>query len=174
MKIILIILLVIYMSVNIYHDVRTLKTKNLWHLLFAIIFVGWNITGHTGQTIYLLLLSMIFGLTLERFNQQLPGDTKMLVVCSQALFSITVLNPYAVVVILYFIKMITSSIWGFTRSYRKDKEQFTRDIKEMVLAPFFPALRYSIAGQTMYSHAGAPFYLIASAIIIGINYTIVI
>lgn len=97
--------------------------------------------------------------------------TKMLVVCSQALYAITLFNPYMVVVILYFIKMFFSSIWGFTVSYRRNKEQFKRDIKETVLTPFSPALRYSIAGQKMYSHAGAPFYLIASALVIGIKYT---
>lgn len=173
MNTVLFIMLVLYMAVNVYHDIKTLKTKNLWHLLFIVIFLSINLLQNTTQAIYLLSLAMIIGLTLERFQQQLPGDTKMLVVCSQALLTITTFNPYTVIILLYFIKMVMSSIWGFLLAYLQNKKKFIRDLKEIILAPFFPALRYSIVGQKIYSHPGAPFYLIACIIINYLDCTII-
>ncbi|WP_148302527.1 hypothetical protein [Caldalkalibacillus mannanilyticus] len=84
----ILVILLMYHSLNIYTDLRFRRTKNLWHLLFlvgAIPFIVRTCLGLEGMEIlaYLfwgVLLWLLLGLFLETFRFFSPGDTKMLLV----------------------------------------------------------------------------------------------
>ncbi|MGZ9772174.1 hypothetical protein ACXY7N_16190 [Bacillus toyonensis] len=76
-------LLLSYMSLNVFTDLKYRKTKNMWHLLFLIFGIG--ITYFTGirtgkEIVIVLATALACGLLLETFKFSSPGDTKMLVV----------------------------------------------------------------------------------------------
>ena len=76
-------LLLSYMSLNVFTDLKYRKTKNMWHLLFLIFGIG--ITYFTGirtgkEIVIVLAMALACGLLLETFKFSSPGDTKMLVV----------------------------------------------------------------------------------------------
>ncbi|KAA0759064.1 hypothetical protein DT250_28160 [Bacillus sp. AR2-1] len=76
-------LLLSYMFLNVFTDLKYRKTKNVWHLLFLIFGIG--ITYFTGirtgkEIVIVLAMALACGLLLETFKFSSPGDTKMLVV----------------------------------------------------------------------------------------------
>ncbi|EOP02219.1 hypothetical protein ICS_05551 [Bacillus cereus BAG2O-3] len=76
-------LLLSYMSLNVFTNLKYRKTKNMWHLLFLIFGIG--ITYFTGirtgkEIVIVLAMALACGLLLETFKFSSPGDTKMLVV----------------------------------------------------------------------------------------------
>ncbi|MBH0348033.1 hypothetical protein [Bacillus pacificus] len=76
-------LLLSYMFLNVFTDLKYRKTKNMWHLLFLIFGIGTTyFTGiRTGKEIVIVLaMALACGLLLETFKFSSPGDTKMLVV----------------------------------------------------------------------------------------------
>ncbi|MGN4636981.1 hypothetical protein [Bacillus cereus group sp. MYBK34-1] len=76
-------LLLIYMILNVFTDLKYRKTKNMWHLLFLIMGMGITYSAgiRTGKEITIVLVvALVCGLLLEAFKFSSPGDTKMLVV----------------------------------------------------------------------------------------------
>ncbi|MEK7019472.1 hypothetical protein [Bacillus sp. FSL R9-9410] len=76
-------ILIGYMILNVFTDLKYRKTKNMWHLLFLIMGIG--ITYFTGirtgkEIMIVLVMALVCGLLLETFKFSSPGDTKMLVV----------------------------------------------------------------------------------------------
>ncbi|MEC5236225.1 hypothetical protein [Bacillus mycoides] len=76
-------ILIGYMILNVFTDLKYRKTKNMWHLLFLI--VGIAITYFDGvrtgkEIVIVLVMALACGLLLETFKFSSPGDTKMLVV----------------------------------------------------------------------------------------------
>ena len=72
-----------YMTLNIFTDLKYRKTKNIWHLLFLIVGIGITYFAgiRTGKEIMIVLaMALACGLLLETFKFSSPGDTKMLVV----------------------------------------------------------------------------------------------
>ncbi|TKH20716.1 hypothetical protein FC692_28255, partial [Bacillus cereus] len=76
-------LLLSYMFLNVFTDLKYRKTKNMWHLLFLILGIGITYLAgiRTGKEIVIVLvMALACGLLLETFKFSSPGDTKMLVV----------------------------------------------------------------------------------------------
>ncbi|MEB8956334.1 hypothetical protein P4H11_25110, partial [Bacillus cereus] len=76
-------LLLSYMFLNVFTDLKYRKTKNMWHLLFLILGIGITYLAgtRTGKEIAIVLvMALVCGLLLETFKFSSPGDTKMLVV----------------------------------------------------------------------------------------------
>ncbi|MGR5913111.1 hypothetical protein ACT7DG_30015 [Bacillus cereus] len=76
-------ILIGYMILNVFTDLKYRKTKNIWHLLFLIVGIGITYFGgiRTGKEILIVLaMALACGLLLETFKFSSPGDTKMLVV----------------------------------------------------------------------------------------------
>ncbi len=76
-------LLLSYMILNVFTDLKYRKTKNVWHLLFLIFGIGITYFAgiRTGKEIAIVLgMALACGLLLETFKFSSPGDTKMLVV----------------------------------------------------------------------------------------------
>lgn len=72
-----------YMALNVFTDLKYRKTKNIWHLLFLIVGIGITYFAgiRTGKEIVIVLaMALACGLLLETFKFSSPGDTKMLVV----------------------------------------------------------------------------------------------
>ena len=72
-----------YMTLNVFTDLKYRKTKNIWHLLFLIVGIGITYFAgiRTGKEIVIVLaMALACGLLLETFKFSSPGDTKMLVV----------------------------------------------------------------------------------------------
>ncbi|MGH0593628.1 hypothetical protein ACQVPY_15225 [Bacillus pretiosus] len=72
-----------YMTLNVFTDLKYRKTKNIWHLLFLIVGIGiaYFAEIRTGKEILIVLaMALACGLLLETFKFSSPGDTKMLVV----------------------------------------------------------------------------------------------
>ncbi|HHT7067612.1 hypothetical protein [Bacillus thuringiensis] len=83
MSIYVIGILIGYMTLNVFTDLKYRKTKNIWHLLFLIVGIG--ITYFAGiragkEIVIVLVMALACGLLLETFKFSSPGDTKMLVV----------------------------------------------------------------------------------------------
>jgi hypothetical protein len=78
-------ILIGYMILNVFTDLKYRKTKNIWHLIFLIVGIG--ITYFSGirtekEIVIVLVAALACGLLLETFKFSSPGDTKMLVVVS--------------------------------------------------------------------------------------------
>jgi len=76
-------ILIGYMILNVFTDLKYRKTKNIWHLLFLIVGIGITYFAgiRTGKEILIVLaMALACGLLLETFKFSSPGDTKMLVV----------------------------------------------------------------------------------------------
>ncbi|KAB2499806.1 hypothetical protein F8158_09525 [Bacillus cereus] len=76
-------ILIGYMTLNVFTDLKYRKTKNIWHLLFLIVGIGiTHFAGiRTGKEIAIIVvMALVCGLLLETFKFSSPGDTKMLVV----------------------------------------------------------------------------------------------
>lgn len=78
------IIYLIYHSLNIYTDIKYRITKNLWHLLFLVIGLGFYYTFAFSNAWYhplgALGVALIIGLIFERLGLSSAGDTKMLMV----------------------------------------------------------------------------------------------
>ncbi|WP_237982732.1 hypothetical protein [Bacillus thuringiensis] len=76
-------ILIGYMILNVFTDLKYRKTKNMWHLLFLILGIGITYFNgvRTGKEIAIVLvMALVCGLLLETFKFSSPGDTKMLMV----------------------------------------------------------------------------------------------
>lgn len=87
--------LVLYNAVNIYTDIRWLKTKNLWHLFFWLFWVidsfvisKPSFTEALSFMFFGCILWLLFGLYLESQRFFAPGDTKMVVTNAMGLTAI--------------------------------------------------------------------------------------
>lgn len=76
------VLIGVYNVFNMYCDIRWRITKNLWHLLFMLIFLGmviWQAPSSVGWILLGGCFAFLFGgLLLERVGSTAPGDTKMM------------------------------------------------------------------------------------------------
>lgn len=125
--------LLLYNAVNVYTDIRTRKTKNLWHLLFLIAAVGlliWQIPPLFSwlKVIFIALAIfpwLIIGLLCEHIRLFSPGDTKMLVVNGAWItvlsyllvgweYVIPTMLQFAVLLIIAFlVGGVSLTIWRF-------------------------------------------------------------
>ncbi|SLK16502.1 MULTISPECIES: hypothetical protein [unclassified Paenibacillus] len=84
MLVITAILIGIYNAFNMYCDVRWRITKNLWHLLFMIIFFALIMWQFPTTIVWVLICGffgmLAIGLILEHVGSTAPGDTKMMMI----------------------------------------------------------------------------------------------
>ena len=76
-------ILIGYMTLNVFTDLKYRKTKNIWHFLFLIVGIGITYFAgiRTGKEIVIVLaMALACGLLLETFKFSSPGDTKMIIV----------------------------------------------------------------------------------------------
>ncbi|MFJ8221005.1 hypothetical protein [Bacillus cereus] len=76
-------ILIGYMTLNVFTDLKYRKTKNIWHLLFLIVGIGITYFAgiRTGKEIVIVLaMALACGLLLETFKFSSPGDTKIIIV----------------------------------------------------------------------------------------------
>ncbi|MEQ2529130.1 hypothetical protein EKG37_17500 [Robertmurraya yapensis] len=108
----IIYLLFIYLVVNIWTDIRTLKTKNVWHLVFGllILIVGIFNDMATFMLVALIIILLVGILLMNIPNVQLgAGDIKMLMVLSMYLqFMKPTVAPFLIVLILVSVYMTLS------------------------------------------------------------------
>ncbi|MDP4087560.1 MAG: hypothetical protein Q8934_23640 [Bacillota bacterium] len=95
--------LLLYHSVNIFTDTKYRITKNKWHLLFLIIGSAYFFYNHKDwlSYIFLLLISLAFGLLLETLRVSSAGDTKMCIVSIIWVGSISFYSPYITTLVLF-------------------------------------------------------------------------
>lgn len=111
MEMYILVLFIIYLSFNVFTDIRQRITKNYWHLCFLILgslssyFFG---TRNMEEVFVVMISALICGLVCELFKFSSPGDTKMLIVSSMYLIhfvqgqAITVAITFTVFHILFF------------------------------------------------------------------------
>lgn len=161
----------VYHLVNIYTDVKYRVTKNIWHLAFLIIGLGYYY-GYANSSpwykpVATMVLTLGIGLILEYLKQSSPGDTKMLVITS-LLISLTL--PYqgyiriAAAVIIFHLAIL--AIIAYFKLFQKHgvlqtfKYQFS-DIKAFftpgipiskeVIFDHFPGAITIMLGSVMYT-----------------------
>lgn len=78
------ILYIVYHTLNVITDVKYRITKNLWHLLFLIVGLGFYYGLAFENTWYhplaAMVIALLIGLALEIMRLSSPGDTKMFMV----------------------------------------------------------------------------------------------
>ncbi|MEX3623647.1 hypothetical protein [Viridibacillus arvi] len=84
LTIIPIILYLLYHSLNVFTDIKYRITKNLWHLLFLVIglgfYYGFAFSNAWYHPLGALIVTLVIGLVLEKIRLSSPGDTKMFMV----------------------------------------------------------------------------------------------
>ncbi|WP_141216774.1 hypothetical protein [Rhodococcus sp. 15-2388-1-1a] len=111
----LFLLIAVYMIGNLITDIKTLKTKNFWHLLFLLVY--FIIGGIVFKNVLLLFVSMLLGFLMGCIMSKLPhstlgaGDIKMLIVVTvfEQLIKINS-NPLLVVSIVFSIYIVVSFV----------------------------------------------------------------
>ena len=78
------LMFVVYHVLNVYTDIKFRVTKNIWHLLFLLLGVGYyygfSLGGEWYRPLLAMLVALIIGLFLEMIRLSSPGDTKMFIV----------------------------------------------------------------------------------------------
>lgn len=147
------IMFLVYHALNVYTDVKFRVTKNLWHLVFLALGLGYYYLFAFDGTWYKPILAMVItlaiGLVLEMVRVSSPGDTKMFIVTALLLSMMLPHHEYmriglAVVVFhLFILAMITYFILfkkiGIKQTF---KNQFM-DIKALFI-PGVPISRVRI------------------------------
>ncbi|MBY3621115.1 hypothetical protein M2444_004750 [Paenibacillus sp. PastF-3] len=76
------ILLIVYNGFNMYCDVRWRITKNLWHVLYLLLFLTLIIVQQGTAVLWAVgwgcIAFLFYGLLLEAAGSTAPGDTKMM------------------------------------------------------------------------------------------------
>lgn len=111
----ILLLVAVYMIGNVITDIKTLKTKNLWHLLFLLIY--FIIGGLIFKKVLLLFLSTFLAFLMGCIIAKLPhatlgaGDIKMLMVVTvfEQLLKINS-NPLLVVLIVFSVYIVVSFV----------------------------------------------------------------
>ncbi|PEB54621.1 hypothetical protein COO03_05105 [Bacillus sp. AFS098217] len=105
-------LLLSYMFLNVFTDLKYRKTKNAWHALFLMLGVVITYFGHV-RTLkeigIVLVMAMVCGLILEMFKFSSPGDTKMLIVA--ALYISNVVEESAMLTAIILTAFHLSFFW---------------------------------------------------------------
>lgn len=74
------ILLIVYNGFNMYCDVRWRITKNLWHVLYLLLFLTLIIVQQGTAVLWAVgwgcIAFLFYGLLLEAAGSTAPGDTK--------------------------------------------------------------------------------------------------
>jgi Flp pilus assembly protein protease CpaA len=106
------LLLTVYMSFNLYTDLKYLITKNLWHLMFLAIGLCYALISNESfiAKIIVIFISLILGIALEKVSKISAGDTKMLCVSSIYLTFLLDIHDFFVPFYLIFLYLIVSSL----------------------------------------------------------------
>lgn len=111
-------LLLCYMILNVYTDLKYRKTKNVWHALFLSIglVVTYMVNARTMKDmVSVMIVALICGLIMEMFKFSSPGDTKMLAVV--ALYVGNLVEDSAIVTAITLTAFHLLFIW-FISVYR--------------------------------------------------------
>ncbi|MED5094558.1 hypothetical protein [Bacillus safensis] len=122
------------MIVNVTTDCKTLTTKNLWHLLFLLIYllIGGFLFGKWLIMLCAFVISFILGLSLTKIPHVSlgAGDIKMLIVIS--LYNQLIWDDNPLILIGLFIGMYVVFSFSHTlisRLYLKNKRKFSYSYK---------------------------------------------
>lgn len=139
-----ILLFLSYIAANLYTDIKYRRTSNLKHAVSLVAGLCFFNYMHEGSFIILIvmLISLIFGLILEKMKSSSPGDTKMFVVMSVWIASFAHENliqqslifcivTYAFQLLFAWVSWIKKK--GFNNAIREQKEQVI-----MLLTPGAP------------------------------------
>jgi Flp pilus assembly protein protease CpaA len=99
------------MSFNLYTDLKKLITKNLWHLVFLAIGLGYSLISDESllEKILVVAISLTLGVILEKMSKISAGDTKMLCVSSIYLTFLLDIHDFFIPFYLTFLYLIVSS-----------------------------------------------------------------
>lgn len=84
-----------YVIINLYTDIRYRRTSNILHFISLIIALTYfDFTkGSSYKVLVLMSIALAFGLLLEKMKTSSPGDTKMFIVMSVWISSLSSGNP---------------------------------------------------------------------------------
>lgn len=84
-----------YVVINLYTDIRYRRTSNILHLISLIAALTYfDFTkGSSYKVLVLMSIALVFGLLLEKMKTSSPGDTKMFIVMSVWISSLSSANP---------------------------------------------------------------------------------
>jgi len=133
-----------YTIYNLYTDIRFRKTSNIQHVVFLVIGLCYFDHVHPNTLIVLpiMLLSLIFGLIIEKMRTSSPGDTKMFIVMSVWITSFTndnlIHQTLVFCVVTYVLQLSIGWLsWvrkkGFLKALKQQREQLI-----LVLTPGAP------------------------------------
>lgn len=157
-----------YMSLNVFTDLKYRKTKNIWHLLFLIVGIGITYFAgiRTGKEIVIVLaMALACGLLLETFKFSSSGDTKILIVVALYISNVveetailTAITLTAFHLLFFWIASVYRliKILGFVGAF-KDQLEHAASIfgaklpkKEIQLIQSFPGACSILLGAIVY------------------------
>ncbi|MGG1021176.1 hypothetical protein G3M81_22985 [Bacillus paralicheniformis] len=130
------------MIANVVTDIKTLKTKNLWHLLFSLIYflIGGLILKKGFAVLLALFLAFGLGLLLSKIPHVTlgVGDIKMLMVIAMYEQVVRVdQNPVYLVIVLFLTYIVVSfihmSIFKFVSLFKKGITFYSYKIEKGVI-----------------------------------------
>lgn len=167
------IIYLVYHTFNVFMDCKYRITKNVWHLVFLIVGLGYIYTFQQYKEWYYplvaLFITLFMGLILEFFRQSSPGDTKMMavsaVIVTAMLPNVSYLHIATGIVVFHLLLFVI-----YTYIFLFVKRGLIQTIKEQImtirtiLIPGMPIDRTKIfdhfPGATTIMGGGLVYYII--------------